>query len=219
MQQNIFGVRWLFYILVLALFQGCFSGRNSRSNLPIDEVAVDMDISTPKAKRKKSGRNTAPSVVHHEKATTKTPSTTAKEVKPPSNTPTAGNQNIKVEKLLTTARSYLGTPYKPGGITRTGVDCSGFVMVSFREIGVTLPRTSREQSEFGEVIHRHELRPGDLIFFATGKTGTVGHSGLVLERNQQTIRFIHAANTGVRIDELSSDYWNQRYLKARRVFQ
>ena len=220
MQQVFCGKNWLYLALITLLFYRCASSRSSTGGLPIDEVAVDVTISGTKSKRKKTTKSTKSAIVKAENnPKVGSPPAGTKNTTKSSEKTSAHTSAAKVEKLLSAAQSYLGTPYRSGGVGRTGMDCSGFVMVSFREVGITLPRTSREQSEFGQVVHKHEIQPGDLIFFTTGKTGTVGHSALVVERNRQTIRFIHAANSGVRIDDLSSEYWNQRFLKARRVLQ
>ena len=69
--------------------------------------------------------------------------------------------------IVRSAESYLGTPYRYGGSSREGLDCSGLVLNVFRENGIGLPRTSASQYRVGEKVGREQLRPGDLVFFAS----------------------------------------------------
>jgi cell wall-associated NlpC family hydrolase len=97
----------------------------------------------------------------------------------------------------------------------TGLDCSGFVQIVFKEaIGVLLPRSAREQSEVGAVIDRHELKAGDLVFFNTMRRA-FSHVGIYLGDN----RFLHAPRTGaeIRVEDMRQSYWMQRYNGARRL--
>src|SRR5882672_6129016 len=73
------------------------------------------------------------------------------------------------ETVVEAARKYIGTPYKYGGTTRSGMDCSGLLLNSFNAIDMSLPRTSEAQSKIGMKVDMEELQPGDLVFFATGK--------------------------------------------------
>ena len=77
--------------------------------------------------------------------------------------------NEKAAKVISTARSYIGTPYKFGGTSRAGLDCSGLMLLSFKEVNITLPRTSAEQSNFGTAVKYSDLIPGDLVFFSDKK--------------------------------------------------
>ena len=128
----------------------------------------------------------------------------------------------KVEKVVSTARSFTGTPYKYGGTTRTGMDCSGLLMNSFKTVEIELPRSSEDQSKVGTEVKLKDLEPGDLVFFATGKKKKkITHVGLVTEvKDQDNIKFIHASSSlGVVETNIFAEYYQKRFRGARRVIE
>ena len=119
-----------------------------------------------------------------------------------------------VEGMLRTATDLIGTPYRNGGSTVDGFDCSGFVQYVFAQaLGIDLPDNSISQAEAGVRVARNELKTGDLVFFHTRGKG-ISHVGIYLDNG----RFIHSPSTGkrVRVDELSDQYWARHYVGARR---
>ena len=119
------------------------------------------------------------------------------------------------EKILFEVIKYLDTPYKYGGNTGNGIDCSAFTkQVYENSVSVELPRTAREQYATGEKIDRDELKFGDLVFFNTRKTNNPGHVGIYLGDNQ----FVHASRTlGVTVSSMDSKYYKTRFAGARRM--
>lgn len=135
--------------------------------------------------------------------------------KAPENTPV--RENIYIKKIISTARNYTGVPYKSGGNDEKGLDCSGLLCLSFKEIGVKLPRISWQQAEYFPAINLPNIQKGDLVFFVTvGKN--ISHSGIVTEvKSENDIRFIHASSSkGVIEDNMMTNYWKSRFAKVCR---
>ncbi|MDZ5471895.1 C40 family peptidase [Bacillus sp. 31A1R] len=109
-------------------------------------------------------------------------------------------------------KKYIGTPYKYGGMSPNGFDCSGFVGYVFKKAGEPIPRSSREIYKKGKNVAKKSLKKGDLLFFNTSGKG-VSHVAIYVGKGQ----FIHSANKGVKIDSLSSTYWKTRYIGAKRI--
>lgn len=116
------------------------------------------------------------------------------------------------DKIIKEANSWIGVPYRYAGESKSGADCSGFVMSVFSVYGFALPRTAQLQWENTKSIERRNLRKADLIFFSDG--GKVDHVGIYIGEN----RFIHASTSkGVIITELSKDYYVKRLKGFGRV--
>jgi cell wall-associated NlpC family hydrolase len=127
--------------------------------------------------------------------------------------------NPKADAMISFAKSFLGVPYRYGGSTPSGFDCSGFINYIFGNFGFSLVRTSYGLAELGETVSLSSLQPGDLMFFkgSNVRSSSVGHVALVVEVLQNDIKFIHAANDGVRIDHLKTEYYIRRYMKSKRL--
>jgi probable lipoprotein NlpC len=120
-------------------------------------------------------------------------------------------------KLLAAAESFLGIPYRYGGVDRRGLDCSGLVYLSFREgLGITVPRTADNLYNWIEKIPTQELAPGDLVFFVTAGQ-TVSHVGIFAGDGT----FLHSASegphTGVMYSHLDESYWARAFMGAGRA--
>jgi probable lipoprotein NlpC len=128
----------------------------------------------------------------------------------------------KIDTIIQTARSYTGTPYKWGGTTRSGMDCSGLLINSFNSINYNIPRTSKEQSKIGKKVKIDQLKKGDLVFFATGKKKRqITHVGLVTDtRGKDKVIFIHSSSSlGVVETNILSDYYLERFRYGRRILK
>ena len=125
------------------------------------------------------------------------------------NAKAAGNEDIVVY-----AKQFQGVPYKWGGTSPSGFDCSGFLTYVFKHFGIQLPRTAADQFAQGEKVSSNELVPGDNVYFTTYKPGA-SHAGIYVGDR----KFIHAGSNGVTISSLDQSYYKQRYLGARRYLQ
>ncbi|MFS0688581.1 C40 family peptidase [Sporosarcina sp. 179-K 8C2 HS] len=116
--------------------------------------------------------------------------------------------------LVSTARTYIGTPYAYGGTTTSGFDCSGYTQFVFKKQGIKIPRSTGEQFAMGTAVKKSDLKTGDLVFFNTFGN-RVSHVGIYIGSS----RFIHASTSkGVMISSVNDPaYWGKRYLGARRI--
>lgn len=116
-------------------------------------------------------------------------------------------------RLLSQYKDWRGTPYRYGGTSRNGVDCSAFVQNTFHsQLGYRLPRTTRTQIKAGFKIAKSDLKIGDIVFFNTGFNAL--HNGIYIGES----KFIHASSSkGVTISNLDNQYWQKTYLTSIRV--
>ena len=120
------------------------------------------------------------------------------------------------ERIVATAKKYLGVPYVWGGASPSGFDCSGLVYYVFKTLGYSMYRTPADQYRQGVFVARNNLQPGDVVFFYNTVPGTgISHVGIYVGNNQ----FIHSPNSRsvVSIASLDNVYWNQHYYGARRM--
>lgn len=124
-----------------------------------------------------------------------------------------------ISKITAYAREFLGTGYKYGGTSTTGMDCSGLVHTVFSKEDIPLPRTSRDMALLGEKLSLEEVITGDLLFFQTNsKRKVINHVGLVVDIAEQGIFFIHSTiSRGVIISSLTEKYWQDHFVMARRI--
>ena len=123
------------------------------------------------------------------------------------------NTEAVKSQLMQLHKEWKGTPYRFGGMSKRGIDCSGFVLLGFEQkFGLSLPRTTDEQRAVGKSVSKGNLRAGDLVFFKTG--WSTRHVGIYIGNHQ----FLHASTSqGVMISSLDNSYWKQKYWLSRRV--
>ena len=125
------------------------------------------------------------------------------------------NSKEALNDLVNFIEKWLGTPYKVGGLSKSGVDCSGFASIIYKDVfNINLPRTTYDQSKIG-ILVKDTLKTGDLLFFNTA--GKLSHVGIYLSDN----KFVHAASQGPSLgvikSSLNEKYYKNCYLFARRV--
>jgi len=130
-------------------------------------------------------------------------------IRPEAESPSASNDVVR------SAYAYRGTPYRWGMSRPGGFDCSGFTKYIYGRKGVTLPRTAAEQYHAGRAVGHRNMKPGDLVFFHTTRSG-ISHVGMYVGNG----KFVHSSSSksgGVRVDSLDSGYYNKAFRGARRV--
>ncbi|MDR2694554.1 MAG: C40 family peptidase [Chitinispirillales bacterium] len=120
------------------------------------------------------------------------------------------------QRLRQVINAYMGVPYRYGGTTRRGFDCSGFVSAVYNEVyGIPLKRTSGAMWKDGTPVALSAARPGDLVFFKGGTFGTIDHVGIYMGLT----RFAHSSTTsGVIYSNLKETYYARRFAGIRRMF-
>ena len=121
-----------------------------------------------------------------------------------------GAESRRGQRVADIARRYVGTPYRWGGASPSGFDCSGLVRYVYAQVGVSLPHNAAKQYRYGLPVSRDRLEPGDLVFF-----DHLRHSGIYIGRG----RFIDARQTGKRVGiaSLDDDWYAEHWVGARRL--
>ncbi len=130
---------------------------------------------------------------------------------------TANRNNLVVSSLMKQHDLWKGTRYKLGGMSRNGIDCSGFTQVTFRDLfRLRIARTTVAQAKQGRYVAKASLKAGDLVFFKTGRGPFGNHVGIYMKNG----RFLHASSKkGVTYSNLNSPYYKRVYWQARRFLQ
>lgn len=126
-----------------------------------------------------------------------------------------------ISDLLDEAKSHYGKRYAYGSKGPNAFDCSGFTGYVYNQFGYNIGSSSKGQYLLGESVDKKNLRPGDLVFFTSPRSGKgVGHVGIVVtaDNENQTFSFIHASTTqGIRISESTEKFYVNRYIGAKRI--
>lgn len=123
----------------------------------------------------------------------------------------AAKKNNNPTQLVKVGKSLVGTPYRFGGTTKKGFDCSGFIGYVFKSNGKTSPRTAADMWKAGKKVNKPAI--GDLVFFQTYKKGP-SHVGIYIGNN----KFVHASSSkGVTVTSMSNSYFKKRYLGAKQL--
>ena len=128
------------------------------------------------------------------------------------------NDSYLIDQLINRGITFLGTPYRTGGTSTTGMDCSGFIIATFSGFSLKLPRTSNEMSRTGLEIPTDTAKKGDLIFFKTNGRSVINHVGMILEVLDNEIKFIHSSTQrGVIVSSTKEGYYKNTLAKINRV--
>lgn len=194
-------MRRIIYIYILAallggvLLEGCSSSRNAYNR---DDIYGEQ-----RHGGKKDKDNKKPAKPVRDDKHTRRPDVPATEL---------------ARRVLDEAYGMLGTRYRHGGNSRSGVDCSGLTCIAFeRGAGIKLPRNSAEQRDFCRVIRRDELIPGDLVFFSSRVGGDrINHVAIYVGDNS----IIHSTSSrGVIVSDLDDYYWRTHFSSCGRVLK
>ncbi len=120
-------------------------------------------------------------------------------------------------KVISVGKRYLGTPYVFGasaGQTRS-FDCSSFTQFVYKQVGISLPRSSKSQAKSGRFVSKSQLQPGDLIFSDTNRDGSINHVSIYMGNNK--ILHTYRKGIGVTISSFKGSTWDKTYVTARRV--
>jgi murein DD-endopeptidase / murein LD-carboxypeptidase len=125
-----------------------------------------------------------------------------------------------VQQLIHAASDELGTPYRGGGTSSGGFDCSGLIYSTFLKFDIELPRSSAEMAHLGKKLDRNEVKKGDLIFFKTRGKRHINHVGMVVEVTPDEIKFIHSSTQqGVVISSTAEPYYARTFAQVNRVLE
>ena len=126
----------------------------------------------------------------------------------------------KIPRAPSHAKSFIGTPYRYGGNSIDGIDCSSLIQQSYAKIGIKLPRTAQEQAKVGNKKGKSSVRPGDIVYFEfKQKREKWWHTGMVTYAEKGTIKFVHASSSRGVVEDTYNDYYKKNTKYFRRVIK
>jgi cell wall-associated NlpC family hydrolase len=135
-------------------------------------------------------------------------------------TTSAKTEQLLIDTIIGFSQRYIGSPYKYGGTSPAGFDCSGYVQYVFKSNGIIIPRMPADMAAMSEKVNYSDIRPGDLVYFKGSdlNSSEIGHVALVTEKTNDGFKFIHSTTSkGVIISDINEyEYWKSRYLFATR---
>lgn len=135
--------------------------------------------------------------------------------------PAIGQKAYSPRVFVKECKKYMGTPYKFGGNDKQGIDCSGVIYNAFTTFDIKIPRVSHQQANTFRTLKKlKKARKGDLVYFKTAGS-KINHTGVIVKKKgKRKILFLHASTSGgVRIDNLSSEYWKNKFVKVTRPIE
>lgn len=215
-------MRYFFFLFgMAAMASSCSSLRSatrSGKSASADEMLSNTNAVTPGSQRNNEALPVVPDVKNAPKIIFLRPFNIEKG--DPLQFKYAIKMNVEVERLVNAdlyrfIDNWWGTPYRMGGSTQKGVDCSAFTQTLMSVIyGQEIPRTAQGQKDFCSMIDVNDLHEGDLIFFNTRKGRDITHVGIYLQDDQ----FVHASSSnGVMISSLREPYWDRHFVSAGRI--
>ena len=187
-----------FTVIALVTFSACKTSKKSTTGSINENMEVVWDDKPEEVRVNTSGRNRSNRQFYSEHS---------KKLGYELN----GNEN---QKLIAFISDWLGTPYRYGGHSKNGTDCSGFILMLYREVyGIDLARSSYDIARNSQKIKKHQLKEGDLVFFKTSGN-RISHVGIYLSNN----KFAHASSSrGVTVNDLSENYYMRTFAMAGRI--
>jgi cell wall-associated NlpC family hydrolase len=210
-----------FATLLFFSFQGNAQVVTSKSQAikkRIYELPEDKSADSNKSKsQKRSGKNQEKALA---KANKKSKIAQLIDTNEPDIIIDEGDFNYFGNQLVYNAADNLGSPYRGGGMSKAGFDCSGLVYTTFKNFEIMLPRSSNSMANYGYKVDRVEAKPGDLIFFRTNGKRVINHVGLVTEVFEDEIKFIHSSTSaGVIISSTKENYYSKTFAQVNRVVE